>query len=83
MNIRSIGICRTKYLQMIEHDFYLPYAWDICVNVVELEYHQQIGAASFSRGFCDECPITFLEYSASIFNIFSDNAASSVSLFIV
>ena len=43
VSVQPIGICRTKHLQMIEHGSFLHCAWNIRLNVVELEYYQQIG----------------------------------------
>ena len=59
----------------------LGYSCKRCwIEIPPADWDMTVGVVSFSHGFCDECPITFVEYSASIFNIFADIAASSVSL---
>ena len=46
------------------------------IGIPPADWDRSIGALSFFLGFCDECPITFVEYSASIFNIFVDIAVT-------
>ena len=53
------------------------------IGIPPADWDRSIGAVSCSLGFCEECPITFVEHSASIFNIFTDIAAYSVSLLVV